>query len=146
MTLVRLVALIMGLSLWSAASGGEPEPTSWDRVFIVPPGTMVEVIFGSLKRVQGDLVSISPEEITVQGEGPRAVIAKTDVVRVSLVKSGRKQRALLGLALDAGAGAAVLALGAHAGDIDIRRDLIAGAGAVAGGASARPWERPRVGR
>lgn len=66
------------------------------------------------------------------------MIAKTDVVRVSLVKSGRKRRALLGLALGAGAGAAALALAAQAGDIDIRRDLIAGAGAVAGGGIGAP--------
>lgn len=70
MTFSRLAVLTIALSFCSSARGGGPESASWDRVLTVTPGTRVEVIYGSLKRLQGDVVSVSPDEIVVQGEGP----------------------------------------------------------------------------
>ena len=127
MKFFSLVLFALGIAV---AAGPE---AAWDRVAALPPGTRVEVIHGSLKRLQGQVVRSSPADITVQGSANPETVAKADVVRVSTMEKSRRKRALLGLAIGAAAGAAVFVASANAGDVDIRRDLIAGAGGAAGG-------------
>ncbi|MBX9602949.1 MAG: hypothetical protein K2X35_18235 [Bryobacteraceae bacterium] len=128
MKFFTLVLFTLGI-----AAAAEPEVTTWDRVTALRPGTKVEVIHGNLKRLQGQVVRTSAADITVQGSATPETVAKVDVVRVSTIENSRKKRALLGLAIGAAAGAAAFVVGANAGDVDIRRDLIAGAGGAAGG-------------
>lgn len=128
MKFFSLVLFTLGM-----AAAAEPEVTSWDRVASLRPGTRVEVIHGNLKRLHGHVVRTSAADITVQTSANPETVAKVDVVRVSTRENSLKKRALLGLAIGAAAGAAVFVVGGNAGDIDIRRDLMAGAGAAAGG-------------
>ena len=97
-------------------------------------GTSVEVIHTGIKRAQGRVVAANPEDISIQTAGGPLRIERKDVRRVSVLptSNSRKRRALLGLAAGAGCGAAGLAIWATAKDVDIRRDLVVGAGAAAG--------------
>lgn len=112
-------------------TGADPDP--WAGVTRLPAGTHVEVIHGKLSRLRGPVLASSPESLIVQSETGRVELPRKEILRVSVHGNGRKKRALTGLALGAAAGAAVFAIGATTGDIDIRRDLVVGAGALAGG-------------
>lgn len=128
MSIKRILFLFLFVGL--AVSHGEAR--AWDALAQLPAGATVEVIHGGLKRASGTLVEATSEGITVRTADGINVIARNDVRRVSVMRKSRKKRALLGAAMGAGVGALALALGANSGDIDIRRDIVVGAGAAAG--------------
>lgn len=125
--------LLIGLGAGVGALLAQNDRSDWSRVAGLAAGTRVEVIHGNLKRLQGSVVAASSGDITVQTRDTRETVGKGDVLRISIAEGSRKKRALLGMALGAAAGGVALAAGAQAGDIDIRRDVMAGAGAAAGG-------------
>ena len=106
----------------------------WSSVSRLAGGTPVEVIHGNLKRAQGTLAGATADSITLRTDTGDATIPRTDVKRVSVRSASRSKRALIGAAIGSVALGAVAAIGAHTGDIDIRRDLVFGAGALAGAA------------
>lgn len=127
---IRIAAALVGvlaMNAWSAE--GENE---WSRVVALPTGARVEVIHSGLKRSQGELVRVSDSEIAVRSDAGSTTITRAEVRRVTVNSRSRKRRALIGLAIGAGVGALVTVGAARSGDIDIRRDYVAGAGAVVG--------------
>lgn len=128
MNSVQILSLLVLTS--AAAMGGDTG--SWEAVTQAPRGATVEVIHAQVKRATGTLVDATEEGITIETTTGISLVARREVRRVSLVRKSRKKRALLGAVLGAAAGAAALALGASAGNIDIQRGLVTGAGAALG--------------
>lgn len=128
---IRLFFCVALLAL--GASAILPAQSEWSKVVAIAPGAKVEVIHGNLQRVSGTFVAANDDGVTVSTESGNRGIARNEVRRLSLQHKSRKKRTLIGLGLGAAAGAAALAIGATSGDIDIRRDLVVSAGALAGG-------------
>jgi hypothetical protein len=99
----------------------------------VPAGTAVEVIHGALKRSNGHLAGVTEESLTVETGNGLSVIARTEVVRMSVLSRSRGKHALIGMAIGAAAGAVIAAAAVKSNDIDIRHDLIIGVPAALGG-------------
>ena len=95
-------------------------------------GTRVEVTHNRLNRSQVALVHVTDSEIIIGGDAGSTTIARAEVMRVTVTTRSRRHRALLGLAIGAGVGALAMLASAKSGDIDIRRDYLAGGGAIVG--------------
>jgi uncharacterized protein YcfJ len=126
------LALLFTPLLLSTIGAAEPL-TDWSRVAALSPGVSVQIVHHGLKQDSGRLVDATSDRIEIDTASGSLQLSKADVRRVSVSRKSRKNRTLIGLGLGAAAGAAILAIGASSGDIDIRRDLVTGAGAVVGG-------------
>jgi len=62
--------------------------------------------------------------LTIRTASGTSVIPSAAVQRVSVTRHSRKKRTLIGMAIGAGVGAAGMAIGAHAGDADLRYDYL----------------------
>ncbi|MEZ5367361.1 MAG: hypothetical protein R2748_34725 [Bryobacterales bacterium] len=122
--------LLLGLAM--AVAGFGEDPGDWAAVTLLSPGSRVEVVHGQLRKASGRFAGASMEEVRIETDAGVVAIARDAVVRVSRPGRSRKRRALIGAAIGAAAGAGVAALGANAGDIDIRRDYVVGAGVALG--------------
>ena len=111
--------------------------SDWENVRKLSPGTRVEIIHHGLKQMGGTLVATTSDSVTVRESGSAAEtsVAKADVTRISTARGSRKKHTLIGMAIGAGATAALFAVGASTGDIDIRRDIVVGGGAAIGAAA-----------
>ena len=120
---------VIGIATLQAEQG----PSDWSAVNAVASGTRMEIVHGSLKRSSGTMVSSTGDSVTLATEAGTSVIPRGEVKRASIIRHSRKKRILIGMAIGAGAGAAIMAIGAQAGDIDLRYDYLMGAGAALGG-------------
>jgi hypothetical protein len=109
----------------------------WENVRKLSPGTKVEVIHHGLKQMSGTLTATTADSLTIQeaGSSTGTTVGVADVTRVSTARGSRKKHTLIGMAIGAGATAALFAIGASTGDIDIRRDIVVGGGAAIGAAA-----------
>lgn len=130
---MKLTRLLCGLVVALAAFGADVG--DWAAVARIVPGTPVEVISGQLQRTSGRILRATADEIAVETGQGASVIARPAVRRVSLLRGSRQRRVLLGTAIGAAVGAAALSIWAGAGDIDIRRDYVVGAGLAVGAAA-----------
>lgn len=124
-----ILALILVASLRA-----ETQPSGWEAVNAIAAGTRIEIVHGALKRSNGTMVSCTDTAVTIETGAGTTVIPRSEVKRASVIRHSRKKRTLVGMAIGAGAGAAIMAIGAQAGDIDLRYDYLIGGGAVLGGA------------
>jgi hypothetical protein len=127
-----IAATLVSVLATNGRSADAGKENGWNRVMELPSGARVDVIHSGLKRSQGELVHATDSEIAIRNDAGATTIARSDVHRVSVRSRSRKHRALIGLAIGAGVGALVMVSAAHTGDIDIRRDVLAGSGAVVG--------------
>lgn len=129
-TLALLLTTLLAPHVYSKDSLGD-----WSRVAALSPGVNIHVVHHGLKQDQGRLVASTPDGLEINTPSGNLQLAKADVRRISVTRKSRKNRTLIGLGLGAAAGAATFAIGASSGDIDIRRDLVTGAGAAVGAAA-----------
>ncbi|MFN0100734.1 MAG: hypothetical protein ACKV2U_01455 [Bryobacteraceae bacterium] len=122
--------LTLGLQIGPAA-----ESNDWSRVAGLRAGTPVEVIHGSMKRAAGTVTEANDSGIGIETRNGTVSILRAETKRVTITTHSRKKRALIGMAIGAGAGAAAMTIAAKTADIDLRHDWIAAAGAVLGGAA-----------
>jgi hypothetical protein len=128
----QIAGVLVVLTLVSGLSA--QAPSDWSAITRIASGTRVEIIHGALKLSTGELLDSTDEMLTLRTDGGTRVIPRIEVKRVSVIRHSRKKRMLIGMAAGAGAGAAIMLIGAEAGDVDIRYDYLMGAGAVLGGA------------
>jgi hypothetical protein len=123
---------LLALALLGNAAEPKASPKDWSRVTALNSGVTVQVVHHGLKQSIGRLVAATSDELHLDTPSGPLQLARTDVRRVSVRQKSRKKRTLIGAALGAGAGAAIFAIGASSGDIDLRRDIVAVAGAALG--------------
>src|SRR5262245_33056568 len=86
-----LVALVV--PIWGA------DRTDWSNVRSIPPGTKIGVIKSDLKRVEGELTTVTDSAITLRADQSRT-INRDSVVRVYRRSTvNRKKRILIGAAI-----------------------------------------------
>jgi len=107
--------------------------SDWNSVSGLKAGTRIEVVHGNFKRSTGALTGATPDGITLTTGAGEVMVSRAEVKRISTASLSRKKRTLIGLAVGSGGMAIAAAIGAQAGDIDIRRDVVVGAAALAGG-------------
>ncbi len=102
---------IPGLMLFlliSHSGHAESATDSWENVKRVRTGRKIEVIDMRLRSVQGKFVACSDDAIVLDGDRDRITVPRANVFSVKDRQGpGRGRRALLGLAIGAGAGAAI---------------------------------------
>lgn len=134
MKLLQSIMIVAALANVLAVNARSAEvKDDWNRVVELPVGARVEVIHSGLKRSQGEVVRVTDSEITLRGDAGSPTILRGEVRSVTVSRRSRTRRVLLGLAIGASVGALTTVVSAQSGDIDIRRDYIAGAGALVGG-------------
>ena len=112
----------------SAAEGDD-----WAQVRRIESGTRVEVVSEGLRRTDGRFVSADDQALHLTTDAGPTSIDRKDVVRVSVKRGSRGKRTLMAAAIGAGAAVAAGVVAYNTVDIDIRRDLIIGTMAAAGG-------------
>ncbi len=124
-------------ALLTPAVLGAEANSSWETlVATLKPGRNVVVVQQSGKRAEGKVLTLTAESITVQAGTQPRTIQRDEVFRVR-VAGVRERRALIGLAIGAGAG---VALGANLGSrrhglsAVVFGGLFGGAGVAAGAA------------
>jgi hypothetical protein len=123
----RLIALSLLLPLLVAAR----DLSSWDRVTALSPGKAVEVTRQTGEPVKGDLVSASPDTITIRGKQGETSVARAEVKSIGAKGSGNAK--WLGAAIGGVAGL-VVGLVATLPLANEGRDDLKAAGAGAGAA------------
>ena len=102
--LKHLVTLLF-LLLWIIPA--HAQQSRWENLAQVRRGAKVQVVEQSLKSTSGKFLSFSEEDLTLEVQGKRIVIARQQVYRVSLLGKNRKRNALIGPGVGAAAGLVV---------------------------------------
>ncbi len=106
-----LVTTIFSISLLAQ----EPGEHSWENLQQLRVGQKIEVVDTNLKKLKGTFLSFSEEAISLRVKKQEVGIQRPNVLRVSLrEKSKRLRNALIGMAIGAGAGVAVVEICAQA--------------------------------
>ena len=106
-----LVTTIFSISL----PAQEPGEHSWDNLQQLRVGQKIEVVDTHLKKLKGTFLSFSEEAISLRVGKDEVGVQREDVFRVSLrEKSKRLRKALIGMAIGAGAGVAAIEICAYA--------------------------------
>ena len=110
----RLLWGMLILVLVPLPSSAQTVQDSWDNLKQLRPGQRIEVVDMKWKSVKGTFVSVSEEAISLQAGKKETSLAREDVLRVALHEhSHRARNTLIGLAVGAGAGAALGYATAH---------------------------------
>jgi hypothetical protein len=97
--------------LWAAPPQSPPSGESeWGNLEQLRVGQKIEVVQTDLKKLKGTFLSFSEEAISLRVGKDELGVQREDVFRVSLRKKSKRLRnALIGMAIGAGAGAALAA-------------------------------------
>jgi hypothetical protein len=100
----RSTAVLLALTLTAAAQAPAQD---WSSAKALPVGTEVRISAGS-RTVSGQIQSVTDDALTVNSGKGQEMFARQEIARVSVRKRGHRGRnALIGLAVGAGAGAAI---------------------------------------
>jgi len=95
---------VAALVLMAAIVAAQTNPTSWNTVKALSPGTEVQIA-GSSRTVRGKIDRVTDDTLVVTSGKGQETFTQQEVVRVSVKKPGhRKRNALIGLAVGTGAG------------------------------------------
>ncbi len=96
--------------LWAAQPQAAADETGWSNLQQLRVGQKIEVVDTNLKKYKGTFLSFSEEAISLRVKKQEVAVQREDVFRVSLRgKSKRLRNVLIGMAIGAGAGAALAA-------------------------------------
>lgn len=102
-----LTAMLALLTLRPALHASNRDPGDWGNLGQVTAGQRIEVIDMSLKRIRGEFIASSAEELRIKAKVGPVAMPRAQVFRVSLLeKSKRLRNALIGMAVGAAAGLA----------------------------------------
>jgi hypothetical protein len=126
--------LLWGSSAIPLSAGTEPSKgqANWDRVKQLSPGQEILVVQNNAQSFQGNLQSVSDDNVVIRLAAGEQTVAKDNILRVSSRRASHRRR---NLALGAGAGVGGgAAIGAAAGNPRgmFSRGQTAGGGAVFG--------------
>jgi len=108
MASIRLWPLFAFLLLAGIAIAGDKDVGSWDGLKQLRAGDKIEVIDQTLKSYRGTFVSVSDEAISLRSKKDSFTVERANVLRVSVLDSGKRTRyMLLGAAIGAGAALAI---------------------------------------
>jgi hypothetical protein len=135
------LGLLLAASLWLApVASAQTASGDWSSLKAVAAGSRLSVKLKSRKTVEGKLTGVSDDGLSLTAGGKPTEIKAADVLRVYTVGGGSaKKAALIGLAVGAGAGAAIgLAASSASDDGFDKIDHVATAGltVLGGGAGA----------
>ncbi len=106
-----LVTTIFSISLPAQELGEH----SWENLQQLRVGQKIEIVDTNLKKLKGAFLSFSEEAISLRVKKQEVGVQREEVFRVSLRKKSKRLRnALIGLAIGAGAGVAVVEICAQA--------------------------------
>ncbi len=97
--------------LWAAQPQSPPSGESdWGNLQQLRAGQRIEVVDTNLKKLKGTFLSFSEEAISLRVKKEKVAVQREEVFRVSLRKKSKRLRnVLIGMAIGAGAGAALAA-------------------------------------
>jgi hypothetical protein len=109
---VRVLFFASALSTFGAATqlhlwAADPQAINagWDNLKTLRPGQRIRLVLNDAKSYQGELQSLSDNEITLRRAAGEQTLARQDILRVSRKgKKHRRRNALIGAAVGAGAG------------------------------------------
>ncbi|MBY0504449.1 MAG: hypothetical protein K2X03_11095 [Bryobacteraceae bacterium] len=102
-----LTAALATILLVPDLRAGTRDLGEWGNLTQVASGQRIEVIDMSLKRIRGEFLVSSPEELQVRGSSGVVAMPRAQVFRVSLLeKSKRLRNVLIGVAAGAATGLA----------------------------------------
>jgi len=106
---MRRAVLTLLLSLGFAANvTAQTQHDSWSKLNRLASGQKITVIESSMKRHDGEFVTVTDELLTLKEKGSDVSVKRADVARVSASSgSKRVEHTLIGLVVGAGAGAAI---------------------------------------
>ena len=112
MTLRFCLFLVFVLGL-PVALCAQKQQGSWSDLRGLRVGQGIVVIESSMKRRDGEFISVTDEVLTVQEKGSDVSVKREDVVRVSTASGARRgEHAVIGLVIGGLAGAAIGAIAA----------------------------------
>ncbi len=107
--------LVEAKALQEAQPSAEPGISDWNNLQQLRAGQRIEVVQMNLKSLQGTFLSFSEEAISLRVGKDEVGVQREEVFRVSLRKKSKRLRnVLIGLAIGAGAGVAVVEICAQA--------------------------------
>ena len=140
----KLILAILGSIVLAGQLLAQTAQDSWGNLRQLQAGEKIEVVDMKLKSFKGTFLSFSEEVISVRVKQDDVVIERAKVLRVTdREHSKRGRNMILGLAIGAGAGAAILAAlpgeGSSSAEEAIRAAVVPiGAGAGLGMGAALP--------
>ena len=131
---MRKLQWVMGLLMLICAPAAGQATDSWNNLEGLAVGKRIRVVEKDKSSHTGTFVAFSSEAVTLRSKGADTGHRREDVVRVWRVGAARRGRAaLIGLAIGAGAGAA-LGGAAASDDSFVRPGAVAAIVGLAGGA------------
>jgi len=125
---------VAALVLMAAIVAAQTNPTTWNTVKALSPGTEVQIAASS-RTVRGKIERVTDDTLVVTSGKGQETFTQQEVVRVSVKKPGhRKRNTLIGLAVGTGVGLVIgVASKAKSDQIQVvSNGVVVAAGAVAG--------------